>query len=136
MLQFLPIIGTVIGQIIGVIEKAVPDKELQEKIKAEVLLKTLEQSNEEFVQRAKIVQAEARSEHWLTASWRPILMLSFTFIIVHNYILAPYLQVFFGIHIVLDMPEHFWNLLTIGVGGYVVGRSAEKVADKISNKLG
>lgn len=129
MLQLLPIIGPIISGIVGVVEKAIPDPDLREKVKSQILLEALKSSNEELVKRAEIVKAEASSVHWLTATWRPILMLSFTFIIVHNYILAPYLKIFFGLDVVLDFPPEFWNLLTIGVGGYVVGRSVEKAVE-------
>ena len=73
-----------------------------------------------------VVVAEAKSEHWVTSAWRPITMLSFTAIVVNNYILAPYIDLFFGTSVLLEVPEQLWSLLKIGLGGYVVGRSAEK----------
>ena len=33
--------------------------------------------------------------------------------------------------ITATLPEELWNLLMIGVGGYVVGRSGEKIAKNI-----
>ena len=30
----------------------------------------------------------------------------------------------------LELPEQLWSLLTLGVGGYIVGRSCEKTIDK------
>ena len=53
-------------------------------------------------------------------------MLSFTAIIVNNYILNPWLSALFGIDVVMEIPESMWGLLKLGVGGYIVGRSAEK----------
>jgi hypothetical protein len=32
----------------------------------------------------------------------------------------------FGVGIALDLPERLWDLMTVGVGGYVVGRTAER----------
>ena len=32
----------------------------------------------------------------------------------------------FGVGIALDLPERRWDLMTVGVGGYVVGRTAER----------
>jgi hypothetical protein len=29
----------------------------------------------------------------------------------------------------LSIPDPMWNLLTIGVGGYIAGRSGEKIAE-------
>lgn len=79
--------------------------------------------------RAKIVEAEAKSNNWLTSSWRPITMLTFLVIIV---------GAAFGL---LDMsnldnvPEEMWSLLKIGIGGYIGGRSAEKVTGSIVGYL-
>jgi hypothetical protein len=53
-------------------------------------------------------------------------MLVFTAIVANNYILAPYLQAMFGWSVSLEMPEQLWNLLSIGIGGYIFGRSGEK----------
>ena len=53
-------------------------------------------------------------------------MLSFGFIVIYVKFVAP----LFGFTIP-ELEEDFWNLLQIGIGGYVVGRSAEKIADKV-----
>lgn len=76
---------------------------------------------------ADIIKTEAQSKWALAAVWRPLLMLSLVAIIVNNYILAPYLKAIFDWAVVLNPPEQLWTLLTIGVGGYVVGRSGEKM---------
>ena len=73
-----------------------------------------------------IIIAEAKG-NWLQRSWRPILMLSFGFIVIYNKFAAP----LFGWTIPV-LEGEFWTLLQIGIGGYVVGRSAEKIADKIT----
>ena len=41
---------------------------------------------------------------------------------------------FFNWGILLELPDALWTLLTIGVGGYTVGRSAEKVAGKLKKE--
>ena len=69
--------------------------------------------------RARILSAEANSESWLTRSWRPITMMTFLVIIVAHafgYVeLEPQLQL------------KLLDLIHFGLGGYIVGRSAEKV---------
>lgn len=75
--------------------------------------------------QVKVLTAEL-SGNTLQRSWRPILMLSITAILVNNYILVPYLSLFGVPATVLEFPDELWSLLKIGVGGYVVGRSAEK----------
>ena len=53
-------------------------------------------------------------------------MLTIVAIIANNYLIAPYLQALFGTGLMLDLPNELFNLMTVGVGGYVIGRSAEK----------
>ena len=70
--------------------------------------------------------AAAQSESWIARNWRPITMLSFVFIIFNNFVLVPYGEAFgFPMPSVMLPPDMF-ALLKIGLGGYVVGRSAEK----------
>lgn len=74
-----------------------------------------------FLAGAGIVQAEAQSSNWLTSSWRPITMLIFVGLIVAR---------IFGLtseHISEAEYMQLWDLVKLGLGGYVIGRSAEKV---------
>lgn len=48
----------------------------------------------------------------------------FVFIVFNNYILAPYLQALFSWSVSLQTPPDLWALNKIGLGGYVLGRSA------------
>ena len=84
---------------------------------------TYEQEN--LKQRAKIIEAEAKSEHWLTATWRPITMLTFLGLVVADQ---------FGL-LAFRLAEEAWTLLQLGIGGYVIGRSAEKVGPGIVKAL-
>jgi hypothetical protein len=80
------------------------------------------------VQQASVVVAEAKSDSWLAANWRPITMLTFVFIIVWNFIVVPILgAIFASIHIV-NIPADMWDLLSKGLQGYIYSRSAEKIA--------
>lgn len=83
---------------------------------------------------SNIIVAEAKSEHPLTSQWRPITMLVFVAIIANNYIVYPYLSLFWPTAPVLEIPADMWALLKIGLGGYVVGRSGEKIAGAFGNK--
>lgn len=117
---FIPIIGKVFDSIF-------PDQE--EAAAAKLKLMELQMSGglKELEQAGKIITAEANSEHWLVAAWRPITMLIFVAIIANNYILAPYIDLFFDTNVVLELPPQMWDLLKIGIGGYIVGRTGEKM---------
>jgi len=104
------------------------DKAEQQKMAAELKKLVYEQKHETEQAAAKVVNTEAKSEHFLTASWRPITMLTFVTIIANNYIVAPYTEAMFGVNVRLEIPPDMWQLLKIGLGGYVAGRSAEKAA--------
>ena len=109
-----------------IIDKLFPDPE--QKAKAQATLLQLQQNGElaEIAESVKVVTAEARSDSWLAANWRPITMLTFVVIIANNYIVYPYLSLFWPDAPTLAIPPDMWALLKIGLGGYVVGRSIEK----------
>lgn len=75
----------------------------------------------ELTARADIIKTEAASEHWLAATWRPILMLTFGALIVARWLgwSAP------GISEAEVLK--LWDIVQLGLGGYVIGRSAEKI---------
>ena len=122
--------GGLISAIGGVIDKLSTTDEEKLAAKAEILkiqsdltVKLAEVDAKFAEAQAKVLVAEAQSESWMTRNWRPILMLSFTYILVHTYVLAP----IFGL-VALEIPEDLWVLLKIGVGGYIVSRGVENVA--------
>lgn len=108
------------------IDKAVPDAGEAQRLKTELSQQVNAMAATELQGAIDIIKAEAGSSHALTALWRPMLMLVFTAIIANNYILAPYLAAMFDWSVMLDLPDRFWDLLNLGVGGYVAGRSIEK----------
>ena len=120
--------GGVIKQIGDVIDNLFTSDEERANAKIKVLEVLKQQQLELQKLQTEIIVAEAKG-NWLQRSWRPILMLSFGFIVIYVKFAAPLFD--------LKIPElenEFWDLLQIGIGGYVVGRSAEKIADKITIK--
>ena len=79
--------------------------------------------------QAEIVKAEAQSEHWLTACWRPILMLTFGGLIVARWL------GFSAPNITEAEVLKLWSIVELGLGGYVIGRSVEKVVPAIAGAL-
>ncbi len=124
-LTALPIIGKLIGQAVEVIDKMVTDKDLANKLKHDLEVQMLSQDysflQKELESQAQIIVAEAGGQSWLQRNWRPILMLTFTYVVAHNYIVAPLFSL-----TRLDVPPDMWELLKLGTGGYIIGRSVEK----------
>ena len=115
------------------IEKAVPDKDLQEKLKAQLQTQLLQSHTQELKAAASIIEAEAKAGLF-ASSWRPLLMYVLIFILVWNYVIGPVIKVFTGAIISFELPGDVWTLLNVGLGGYVVGRSAESVARTMANR--
>jgi hypothetical protein len=98
---------------------------------AKLALLDLAQKGElaEFTARADIVKTEAASENWLASSWRPILMLTFGALIVARWFgwAAPN----------LSEAEYLklWSIVELGLGGYVIGRSVEKIVPGVADAL-
>jgi hypothetical protein len=133
MIQMLGAVAPLAKILFNTIEKSVPDKDLQEKLKAQLQTQLLQSNTQELQAAAKIIEAEAKAG-WFASSWRPLLMYVLIFILVWNYILGPVVKIFTGAVISFELPGDVWGLLQIGLGGYVVGRSAESVARTIANK--
>ena len=108
------------------IDRFFPDP--AQKAQANLALLEMAQKGElaELTGRAEIVKTEAASEHWLAANWRPLLMLTFGGLIVARWFgwAAPN----------LSEAEYLklWSIVELGIGGYVIGRSAEKVLPTIA----
>jgi hypothetical protein len=112
-----------------IIDRVWPDPAQRDQ--AKLALMEMQQKGElaEFAAQAGIVQAEASSTNWLTASWRPITMLTFTVLIVARWFgwAAPN----------LSEAEYLklWDIVQLGLGGYVIGRSAEKIIPSIAEAV-
>jgi hypothetical protein len=133
MLAALSAIAPLAKMLFSTVDKAIPDKDLAEKLKAQLNIELLKSSTEEIKAAASIVEAEAKSG-WFTASWRPLLMYVLIFILVWNYIIGPVIKLMIGTVITFELPGDVWTLLQIGLGGYVVGRSGESIARSLANK--
>jgi len=129
MIQAL--IGPIAGVVRDVLRRTLPEK-MDEKTRAEiearVLSELLQADLSALEKQAQIVLAEAQGQSWLQRNWHPILMLVIVAIVANNYLLVPWLSLFTDKVAVLELPEKLWNLMTLGVGGYIAGRSAEKFA--------
>ena len=129
-------LGTIIG-IVGKIAGSVADRifpdaehelkrvELQQALQAAVL----ERTSEIEKAAAEVVKAEAQGKNWLQRTWRPITMLVFVALIVARWLgwSAPNLSEAEALKL--------WDIVEIGLGGYVIGRTAEKVLPGLVESL-
>ena len=133
MLPMLNAVAPLAKILFSTIEKSVPDKYLQSKLKSDLQTQLLQSNTQELQAAAKIIEAEAKAG-WFASSWRPLLMYVLIFVLVFNYIFAPIIKMITGAVIGFELPGDVWTLLQIGLGGYVVGRSGESIARTLANK--
>ena len=122
----LPVLGPILGE---VIRRLVPDQGEQGRIEAELSIALMQRAQEIETAAADIVKTEAASEHWLTATWRPVVMLVLTSLIVARWLgySAPGISEAEALKL--------WSIVEIGLGGYVIGRSAEKIAPVMAEAM-
>ena len=90
-------------------------------IQAMVLDSSLQYEKEMMTSRAEIINSEAKSEHWITATWRPITMLTFLALAVGDSL---------GL-LQTPLRDEAWTLLQLGISGYIFSRGAEKVIKEV-----
>lgn len=112
---------TAVTSLIGkAVDKAIPDKDEAKRLKAELTMAAMQADQAELQGAIQIITAEAQGESWLQRNWRPLLMLWFAALVGAHWLgfTAP------------NLPESVVNsllqIVQVGVGGYVIGRSAEK----------
>ena len=140
----LPIVGDLIDASVNMFKSYFPPnltpeeksklEEGTQQFKTQITTKLMDYYENELSKQADIVRTEAQSDSWLTKNWRPITMMTFVIIIANNYIIYPYLSLFFAKAPMLPIPADMWQLLKIGLGGYVVGRSVEKAVKSYKGK--
>ena len=117
----MKLLSNLIGEIGAVVNTLSVSSKEKKQIEADLIAAIVRQEEELRRSQDAIIGAEAKG-NWLQRSWRPLIMLVFAAIVL--------VGTFFNLPI-LDDTSRFWDLLEIGIGGYVIGRSAEKVADRL-----
>ena len=121
--------GDAVKGVTDLVGQFVEDKDKANELETAIKNKLIGLEQEVVKAQRDVIVAEANSQSFIARNWRPIMMLTFVFIIANNYILFPYVQLFGGTSLELEIPDAMWSLLKIGVGGYVMGRSGEKMVE-------
>ena len=122
----LAIITALLPLITKVFERAIPDPAERAKAQQEMTSILLENQGKIFDGMKEVMAADAKSESPLTRNARPIVVYwslgVITLIVIGGVFgfAAPILDA------LKDIPDKLWDLMTYGIGAYVLGRSAEK----------
>jgi len=118
----IPVLAPIVSKVVG---NFFPDPQEKAKAEAEAMRQLLAAQSEIQAAASEIVRTEAASQHWLAANWRPLTMLIFVGLIVARWLGYSAPNISEGEVLIL------WEIVKVGLGGYVVGRSVEKVAPQI-----
>jgi hypothetical protein len=129
--------GLVQGPLTKILDAYVADVELRRKLAAEMEQQVLAHLTRSAELGQGVVLAEVNSEHWLSRSWRPMLMLLLMGFLLLAGLILPVADLVAGGPVPFSprwqmLPQGFWDFLTIGMGGYIGGRSLEKVAGAVA----
>ena len=129
----------VAGPIAKMLEAHIQDVQLRRKLEADIQTRMIDHLGKELGLGQAVVMAEVQSEHWLTRSWRPILMLTLVGFLVFVGLLLPLADLAIGQTIPFNprwqtLPDGFWDFLAVGVGGYIGGRSLEKIVRPVRGR--
>ena len=113
----------------GLVDKFVTTDQERLQMKQELLNVVVDYGDAQLKAQSEVLTTEMQG-NWLQKSWRPILMLAFGFIIIYEYFISKVFNL-----PTVALPENFWNLLELGMGGYVIGRSAEKITQAVTSNL-
>ena len=134
-LKNLPIIGGIFTKVLDIVAEVVPDKDLQAQIKTELTAKIVQADfsllEGQIKSQALTLAAELAGSK-LQRSWRPHLMYLIMFFLLWLVVFVPVLGVF-GLVVPVkealeSVPTQMWTMLTVGLGGYTVFRSGEKIS--------
>lgn len=117
----MKLLSGLVGEITSAVSTLSVSSKEKKQIEADLLAAIARQEEALHQSRAAIVTAEAQG-NWLQRSWRPIIMLVFASIVLAG--------TFLDLPILADT-SRFWDLLEIGIGRYVIGRSAEKITGRL-----
>ena len=119
--DMLNMAANLIHSVLPIVDKIVPDKDQAAKIKAELQTQGVTYMAAEMKAKASVLVSEMTGESWLQRNWRPLTMLIFVGLITAFWLgfTAP--------NITEAVVVQLLEIIKIGLGGYIVGRSGEKI---------
>jgi hypothetical protein len=122
----LPVLTPILGQVAKSVFPNAEDEIKRLEIQARLQESLIANQAQIEAAAAEVIKAEAEGESWLQRNWRPLTMMVFVTLIVAKWTgyTAP------GVSEALEL--RLLGLIEIGLGGYVIGRSVEKVAPVVA----
>jgi hypothetical protein len=120
--------GNAVKDIGNVVDGLTTSDDEKNKAKAQLSEIVLNSLNSVTEAQADVLKTEMQG-NWLQRSWRPLVMIAFVVLLIIRWT---------GIsthHIDLSLEMQLMEIIKLGLGGYVVGRSVEKVATTVTQNI-
>jgi hypothetical protein len=123
-----PLLSALLGPLVELVGRFIPDPE--KKAQAQLQLVQMAQNGDlaQLNAALQVILAEANG-NWLQRTWRPLMMVFFAGLVGARW---------FG-YSAPNMSDaeilELWGIIKIGIGGYTMGRTVEKVAPSIVEAL-
>ncbi len=143
----LPIIGdlleSTVGKVVGKLTDHFLPASMSEEDKAKFKLdaeKVVLEENKLFAEQLtaqmetinKTMQEEAKSEHFMTYTWRPLIGFTFSAILINNFILVGYFKQY-GVQ-TINIPGEVWNAFLVILGAASAFRGWKSVEETKKEK--
>ena len=127
-----------IGNLIGRF-KLSPEKEAEfkqilvqnaqeiEKWQHEIEVKAMDNEIRALETVNQTIREEAKSEHWMQWSWRPMIGFTLSGVLINNYILMPYFRSR-GL-MPIEIPSEVWNVMLVVLGIAAGTRGFQKIQE-------
>lgn len=119
------LLAALLGPVVDLIGRLIPDPEKKAAAQLEVMRMAQTGELAQLNAALQVILAESNG-NWLQRSWRPLMMLFFAGLVGARW---------FGFS-APNMSEaevlELWAIVKLGIGGYTIGRSVEKVAPAIA----
>jgi hypothetical protein len=127
-----PLVTALMGPITELLGRLIPDVNARAAA-AEEFRKLLLENQSAMLEASKSVMvADAASEGWLTRNARPIVVMWSLAVITVIMVEAMTGGAQNVVRALREVPVELWNLVSIGVGGYMLLRSGEKIARDVA----
>ena len=109
------------------LEKVIPDAGKRADVQAEFQKAVLDNQTALNQAMASVMTADAASEGWLSRNARPMVVVWGLFMVTYVGVVAPMLGLQKEVIAALAAtPDNLWNLISIGIGGFMLARTVEK----------
>jgi hypothetical protein len=127
----IPLVGEIINRVLGIVDKAVPDKTEANRLKSEITKALIEQQTD-LNEAMKEIAIREVSGTKFQSYWRPMLSWMVIFMWPYNYILRPILISTSGIDLPPIDQDALTTITAMWTTVYGLGRSFEKSGSSIS----